>query len=172
MLAREQERGRIVGEGEVALGWEYRAFNLRVNLIVKENQEMKNGIKTLNFTLLLILVLTFAIAGLNRKKEPDEPKDVESVRAELREQVDSGKLTKEEAIVRLAETQAYLGSGKKYDKKYEKNISPELEALGKELKEKLASGEISEYEAKAAWIEAAKGEYGTEKASYSGKETK
>jgi hypothetical protein len=41
VLAREQERGRIVGEGEVALGWEYRAFNLRVNLIVKENQEMK-----------------------------------------------------------------------------------------------------------------------------------
>jgi hypothetical protein len=135
---------------------------------VKENQEMKNGIKTLSFTLLLILVLTFAIAGLNRKKEPDEAKDIESVRAELREQVDSGKLTKEEAIVRLAEAQAYRGS----DKKGKKNISPELEALGKELKEQLASGKMSEDEAKAAWIEAAKGEYGTEKASYSGKETK
>ena len=158
------------------LEWECGAYNLLVNLIVKENQEMKNGINTLSFTLLLILVLTFAIAGLNRKKEPDEAKDIESVRAELREQVDSGKLTKEEAIVRLAEAQAYLGSdkkdGKKYDKKYEKNISPELEALGKELKEQLASGQISEDEAKAAWIEAAKGEYGTEKASYSGKETK
>jgi len=160
----------------VVLEWKCGAYNLLVYLIVKENQEMKNGINTLSFTLLLILVLTFAIAGLNRKKEPDEAKDIESVRAELREQVDSGKLTKEEAIVRLAETQAYLGSGKKngkkYDKKYEKNISPELEALGKELKEQLASGEISEDEAKAAWIEAAKGEYGTEKASYSGKETK
>ena len=160
----------------MVLEWKCGAYNLLVNLIVKENQEMKNGINTLSFTLLLILVLTFAIAGLNRKKEPDEAKDIESVRAELREQVDSGKLTKEEAIVRLAETQAYLGSGKKdgkkYDKKYEKNISPELEALGKELKEQLASGEINEDEAKAAWIEAAKGEYGTEKASYSGKETK
>jgi hypothetical protein len=150
----------------------YGAYNLLENLIVKENQEMKNRIKILSFTLLLILVLTFAIVVLNRKKEPDKAKDIESVRVELREQVDSGKLTKEEAIVRLAEAQAYLGSDKKDGKKYEKNISPELEALGKELKEQLASGEMSEDEAKATWMEAAKGEYGTEKASYSGKESK
>ena len=108
---------------------------------------MNNGIKT--FCFVLTLGLAFTIAGC--KKEPDKVKDIESVRASLREQVASGELTREEAIVRLAEAKAKLGSHKKDEKK----LSPELEALSKELKEQVDKGELSAEEAKSIWIEAA-----------------
>jgi polyhydroxyalkanoate synthesis regulator phasin len=113
----------------------------------KMNREMKNGIKTICF--LLILGLGIAIAGCS-KKEPNEAQDIESVRADLREQVAAGKLTKEEAIVRLAEAIAKHDS----DGKDKGKLSEELEALSKELKEKVASGEMSEEEATTFWIEA------------------
>ena len=61
------------------------------------NQEMKNVIKTLWFV--LIVGLGIAIAGCSRK-EPNEAQDIESIRADLREQVAAGELTKEEAIVK------------------------------------------------------------------------
>lgn len=108
---------------------------------------MNNGIKT--FCFVLTLGLAFTIAGC--KKEPDKAKDIESVRANLREQVASGELTREEAIVRLAEAKAKLGSHNKDEKK----LSPELEALSKGLKEQVDKGELSAEEAKSIWIEAA-----------------
>ena len=112
---------------------------------------MKNGIKTL--CLVLILGLALAMAGCSKKKEPTKPQDLESVRASLREQVASGELTKEEAVVKLAEAtkDAKLGSkGKDKDK-----LSPALEALGKELNERVAKGELTAEQAKTAWMEAA-----------------
>jgi len=110
---------------------------------------MKHGIKIL--CVALLLGLTLAMAGCSRRKEPEGPQDLESVRARLKEQLASGELSKEEALVRLAVAQAELGS--KHDKEDSK-LSPELEALGNELKEKMAKGEISEEEAKAAWFKA------------------
>jgi len=121
-----------------------------------------NEMKTLCFALILGLVL--AMAGCSKKTEPHEAQDLESIRATLREQVASGKLTHEEAVVRLAEAtrEAKLGSGRK-DKA---ELSPALAAYGEELKERVAKGELTEEEAKAAWMEAAK------KAKSSGKGTK
>jgi uncharacterized membrane protein len=116
----------------------------------KRNQEMKNGIKAL--CVALILGLTLNISGCSRKKEPNEAQDIESVRANLREQVARGELTREEAIVRLAEAKAKLGS----DKKDKDKLSPVLEALSKELKERVVKGELTEEQAKTAWMEAAK----------------
>ena len=116
---------------------------------------MKNGIKTL--CLALILGLALAMAGCSKKKEPTKPQDLESVRASLREQVASGELTKEEAVVKLAEAtkDAKLGSrGKGKDKDKDK-LSPALEALGKELNERVAKGELTAEQAKTAWMEAA-----------------
>ena len=110
---------------------------------------MKHGIKTLNFV--LILGLTLAIAGCSRKKEPEGPQDLESVRARLKEQLASGELSKEEAIVRLAQAQAELGSKQE---KEDSELSPELEALGSELKEKMAKGEMTDKEATAARLKA------------------
>jgi polyhydroxyalkanoate synthesis regulator phasin len=109
---------------------------------------MKNTIKTL--CLVLIPTLAIAFAGCS-KKEPKEPQDIESIRTNLREQVASGELTKEEAIVKLAEAIARLSS----DAKDKADFDPELEALSKELKEKVASGELTDEEAKNLWIEAA-----------------
>jgi uncharacterized membrane protein len=101
---------------------------------------------------MLILGLAFAITGCSRKREPGEVQDLESVRASLREQVARGELSKEEAIVRLAQAtkEAKLGSGGKDDAK----LSPALKALSEELKERVAKGELTEEEAKAAWMEA------------------
>lgn len=116
----------------------------------KRNQKMKNGIKTLCFV--LVMGLVFAVVSFSRKKEPNAAQDIESVRASLREQVASGKLTREEAIVKLAEAIAKLGSWEKDKDK----LSQELEALGEKLKEQTDSGEITEEQAKDIWIEAAK----------------
>ena len=111
---------------------------------------MKNGIKAL--CLALILGLALVMAGCSKKKEANKPHDLESVRASLREQVASGELTQEEAVVRLAEAtkEAKFGSGGKDKAK----LSPALEALGKELKERVAQGELTAEEGKAAWMEA------------------
>ena len=132
----------------------------------KGNQEMKNGIETLCFVLILGLALD--IAGCSRKKESNEAQDLDSVRAVLREQVARGELTREEAIVRLAEAtkEAKLGSAGKDKAKDEAKLSPALEALGKELKEQVAKGELTAEEAKAVWVEAA------EKAKANAEETK
>ncbi len=129
---------------------------------------MRNGIEAL--CLVLILGLVFAMAGCSKKKEPTKPQDLESVRADLREQVAGGKLTKEEAVVKLAEAtkEAKLGSrGKDKDRK-KAELSPALQALGKELEERVAKGELTAEEAKAAWMEAA----GKAKAESSAKGTK
>ncbi len=113
---------------------------------------MKNGIIGA-FCVVLVAGLTFTITGCSRKKEPIEAKDLESVRARLRAEVARGKLTREEAIVRLAEAtkKAKLGSGGKGEAKF----SPALEGFSKELKERVAKGELTTEEAKAAWMEAA-----------------
>ena len=112
---------------------------------------MNNGMTSLCFV--LILGLVFALAGCSKKKEPTKPQDLESVRAGLREQVASGELTREEAVVKLAEAtkEAKLGSRAKDKPKR----SPALEALGEKQKEQVAKGELTEEEAKAAWMEAA-----------------
>ncbi|UCD50219.1 MAG: hypothetical protein JSW27_22150 [Phycisphaerales bacterium] len=111
---------------------------------------MKYRIKTLCLALILGLVL--AMAGCSRKKEPNEAQNLESVRASLREQVARGELTKEEAVVRLAEAtkEAKLGSGGKDGAR----LSPALEALSKELKEQVARGELTAEEATTVWMEA------------------
>jgi hypothetical protein len=111
---------------------------------------MKYGMVAFSFALFLGLLLT--CAGCSKKKEPNEVQDINSVRAELKEQVDRGKLTEEQAIVRLAEAQVKYGSKKKEEGS---KLPPELEALSKELKGKVEKGELTEDEAKAAWIEAA-----------------
>jgi len=111
---------------------------------------MNNAMQTLCFA--LILGLTCAITGCSKKKESYEVRDVNAVRAELREQVERGKLTREEAIVKLAEAQARLGSKQR---KKDWKPSPELEALGKELKDKVEEGHMTAEEAKAEWMEAA-----------------
>ena len=101
----------------------------------------------------LILGLALAITGCSRKKEPYQAQDLESIRASLREQVASGELTREQAVVRLAEAtkEAKLGSAGKDKPKY----SPALEALSKELKGRVAKGELTAEDAKIAWMEAA-----------------
>jgi uncharacterized membrane protein len=110
---------------------------------------MKKTIKTLGFG--LVLVLALATAGCSRKKEANEAHDLESVRASLRERVARGELTKEEAIVQLAEARAKFGPGEKHEAK----LSPALEAYGDELKERVAKGELTAEEAMSAWMEAA-----------------
>jgi len=112
---------------------------------------MENEFGTLCCVLLLALV--FTTTGCSRKEEPAEIRDLNSVRAELKEQVDRGKLTKEEAIVRLAEAQVRYGSEKKEGGG---ELPSELKAYGEELKERVAKGELTEEEAKTAWEEAAK----------------
>jgi len=125
-------------------------------------------IRTKALCLALSLGLALTMAGCSKKKEANKPQDLESVRATLREQVASGELTKEEAVVRLAEAtkDAKFGSGGK-DKS---ELSPALEALGKELKEQVAKGELTSEEAKAAWMEAA-GKTKTESAAKATKDS-
>ena len=127
-----------------------------------------NEMKTLCFALSLGLVLV--MAGCGKKKEPNKPQDLEYIRASLREQVANGELTREEAVVRLAEAtkEAKLGARRKGKTGKKAELSPALEALGKELKERMAKGELTEEEAKAAWMEAA----GKAKAESSAKGTK
>ena len=112
---------------------------------------MSNRIETLHVA--LILGLAFALIGCSRKEKPNEVQDINAVRAELREQVDRGELTKEEAIVRLAEAQVKYGSKK--EKVEGMKLSPELESYSNELKERVAKGEMTAEEATTAWIEAA-----------------
>jgi hypothetical protein len=66
-------------------------------------------------------------------------------------------MTKEEAVVKLAEAtkEAKLGSRRKGKNRKKAKLSPALEALSKELKEKEAKGELTAEEAKTIWIEAA-----------------
>ncbi len=111
---------------------------------------MENGVRPLCAVLIAGLALT--IGGCSRKKEANEALDLESVRASLKEQVARGELTREEAVVRLAEATkaATLGSGGKDKAEY----SAALEALSTELKERVAKGELTEEEAKADWTEA------------------
>ncbi len=116
----------------------------------KRKSEMTHWIRLSRFVLLLGLVL--AMAGCSRKEKPKAVRDVNAVRAELRAQVDQGKLTREEAIVQLAEAQAKLGARER-KKKWEP--SPELQALGKELTAKVEEGHMTGEEAKAVWMEAA-----------------
>ena len=116
---------------------------------------MKTGIGTLCLALILGLVLT--MAGCSMKKEPNKPRDLESVRVSLKEQVANGELTREEAVVRLAEAtkEAKLGSRGKDKTGKKAKLSPALEALGEKLKEQVAKGELTAEEAKTAWMEAA-----------------
>ncbi len=106
--------------------------------------------KMLCYALFLGLALTST--GCSKKEEPNKVQDINAVRAELREKVDRGKLTKEEAIVKLAEAQVKYGSEKKDQ---DSKLSPELEAYGKELKEKMEKGDMTAEEAKDAWYKAA-----------------
>ena len=135
---------------------------------------MRSEIKALCFA--LILGLAIITPGCSKKKEPTKPQDLESIRASLRQQVASGKLTREEAVVRLAEAtrEAKLGSRRKDKTGKKAELSPALAALGKELKEKVAEGEMTAEEAKAAWMEAvgkAKAEPGVKGTKDSAKET-
>jgi hypothetical protein len=104
---------------------------------------------------MLILVLSAVMDGCRRKSE--DVRDLNSVRAELREQVARGHLSREEAVVRLAEAtrEAKFGSRKKDRAPKKDALSPELDALGKDLKARIDRGEMTEAEAKAAWFEAA-----------------
>jgi uncharacterized lipoprotein YehR (DUF1307 family) len=97
--------------------------------------------------------VAFGLVDCSKKEEPNEVQDVNAVRAELREQVERGKLTREEAIVRLAEARVEYGSKKK---DADRKLSPELEAYGNDLKERVAKSEMTAEEAIAAWEEAAR----------------
>jgi hypothetical protein len=111
---------------------------------------MKSVMKTL--FLALILGLMLAMTACSKKEEPNKVQDINAVRAELKAQVERGKLTREEAIVRLAEAQVKYGSDKE---EKDRELSPELEALGEELKGKVAKGEMTADEGKDAWYKAA-----------------
>lgn len=107
-----------------------------------------------------ILVLWFSLVGCRKQRSAQPVQDINAVRTQLREQVTSGKMTQEEAVVKLAEAtkEAKFGGRKKgKGKGKDHKLSPELEALGKDLKERMAKGELTEEEAKAAWFEATKG---------------
>ena len=111
---------------------------------------MNKGMKT--YVLVLCLGLILASASCAKKEAPQAVRDYNSIRADLRAEVETGKLTREEAIVKLAEAQAKFGSKQR---KKESKVSPELEALGKDLKERMAKVDMTDEEAKAAWIKAA-----------------
>ncbi len=113
---------------------------------------------------LVLLSLTFVGVGCSKKETPQAVQDYNSVRAELRAQVEQGTLTREEAIVQLAEAQA---KAKSYARKKKKTHSPELQAYGEELKEKFDQGDMTAEEAKAAWRKAA----GTAKSKAGAKKT-
>lgn len=115
---------------------------------------MSHGVKTL--CLVLLLGSALVVAGCRRKKESHDVRDLNVIRVGLREQVASGDLTREEAVARLAEAtkEAKFGSREKNRAKKKAALSPELEALGKDLKERAAKGELTAEEARAAWAEA------------------
>ena len=100
----------------------------------------------------LYLGLTLAGAGCSKKEMPQAVQDYNAVRADLRSQVEKGTLTREEAIVKLAEARAKT---KSYALKKKKTLSPELAAIGKDLKDRMAKGDMTAEEAKAEWIKAA-----------------
>ena len=105
------------------------------------------------YCLVLLLSLVFATVGCSKKEQPQQVQDYNSIRADLRAQVEQGQLTREEAIVKLAEARAHK---KSYARKKKKEaLSPELEALGKDLKEQMDKGEMTAEEAKNAWVDAA-----------------
>ncbi len=114
---------------------------------MKKKYEMIYGINIL--CIAVIMALVFAVSGCG-KEEPDEPQDLEAVRAELREQVERGKLNREEAIVKLAEAEAEFAWGTKDEIKN----STELEELSKKLKDQLDKNEITEEEAEKIWLNA------------------
>ena len=103
--------------------------------------------------LVLLLSLVFATVGCSKKEQPQEVRDYNSIRADLRAQVEKGQLTREEAIVKLAEAQAHKKSYAR--KKKKETLSPKLAALGKDLKEQVGKGDMTAEEAKAAWVDAA-----------------
>jgi len=113
----------------------------------------------------LLLGLTLAMTACSKKDEPKEVQDINAVREELKAKVDRGKLTREEAIVQLAEAQAKYSSDKE---EKDSKLSPELEALGKELKEKVGKGDMTDEEAMAAWLKAT----GIDKSSAKTKDSK
>ena len=112
---------------------------------------MKQGMQTC--VVILCLGLMLASAGCSKKTKPQAVQDYNSVRADLRAQVEKGTLTREEAIVKLAEARAHKKSYA--GKKKKETLSPELEALGKDLKEQMDKGEMTAEEAKNAWVDAA-----------------
>jgi hypothetical protein len=105
------------------------------------------------YCLVLLLSLVFATVGCSKKEQPQQVQDYNSIRADLRAQVEQGQLTREEAIVKLAEAQAHKKSYA--GKKKKKRLSPKLEALGKDLIEQVEKGDMTKEEAKAAWMKAA-----------------
>ena len=111
---------------------------------------MKQGVEICSLVLSLGLVL--ANAGCAKKEQPKAVRDYNSVRADLRAQVEQGQLTREEAIVKLAEAQA---KAKSYARKKKERLSPELQALGKDLKEQVGKGDMTAEEARDAWVKAA-----------------
>ena len=111
---------------------------------------MKFVMKMLCYAVFLGLALN--TTGCSKKEKPNEVQDINAVRAQLKEQVDRGKLTREEAIVKLVEAQVQYGSEKKEEGS---ELSSELAAYGKELKEKVQKGEMTADEAKDAWFKAA-----------------
>lgn len=126
---------------------------------------MRNGIKALCCA--LIPGLALAAAGCSRKKQAHEAQDLESVRARLKEATARGELTREEAVVRLAEAtkEAKLGSRGKDKTSKKAELSSALEAYGDELKARVAKGELTAEEAKTAWMEAAEKAKSNAKAS-------
>lgn len=107
---------------------------------------MKNGMRAICSTLSLGLALL--AAGCSGGKEKNTTRNLEEVRAKLREQVASGALTLEEAQVRLAvatKESRFKGKPKQ---------SPALEALGAQLQEQVKKGELTSEEAKAKFAEA------------------
>lgn len=109
---------------------------------------MKQGMQIC--VVILCLGVILASAGCAKKEAPQAVRDYNSVRADLRAQVEQGQLTREEAIVKLAEAKA-----KSYARKKKETLSAELAALGKDLKEQVGKGDMTAEEAKNAWVDAA-----------------
>lgn len=115
---------------------------------------MKKEIKALCLTLSLGLALIAASCGGSKNRNVTT--DLESLRADLKEQVANGELSLEEAHVKLAEATKKNKSGSRAKRKFK--TSPALKALGAELTGKVDSGDMTAEDAKAKWIEAAKSE--------------
>jgi len=112
---------------------------------------MKKRIKAACIVLLMgVVVLTGVhfLGGQNRAGR--ETTDLPALRANLREQVASGALTREEAQVRLAV------ATREAKFKVKAKESPTLEALGAQLREQVNIGVLTLEEAKARFAEAKK----------------